>query len=195
MTSLTGGTGMLSGGGRTGNKVSGTQRVGQIQQYTPEQMELLQQGMSNVGPNSYLSKLAAGDQSMFEEMEAPAMRQFSALQGNIASRFSGKGTGGRRSSGFQNEMNSASSNFAQDLQSQRLGLRNEAVKQLHSMSQQLLGNQPYEQFTYDKQQKESGWKKWAPLAGGVIGAGVGLMGGPGGAVAGYQAGNAVAGAF
>lgn len=192
MTSMTGTSPMVSGGGRTGNKVSGTQRVGQIQQYTPEQLKLMQQGINNVGSDSYLSKLAGGDQSMFAEMEAPALRQFSAMQGNTASRFSGMGTGGRHSSGFQNTVNSAASNFAQDLQSKRLDMRNQAVSQLHSMSQDLLNNKPYEQFTYDKQQKEAGWKKWASLGTGAVAT---AFGGPGAGIAAYNATNAATSQF
>ena len=52
-------------------------------------------------------------------MEAPALKQFSGLQGNLASRFSGMGSGARRSSGFQNTSNQAASDFAQQLQANK----------------------------------------------------------------------------
>ena len=71
-----------------------------MQNFSPEQMQMFQQMFGRLGPDSFMGKLASGDQSQFEQMEAPAMRQFAGLQGNIASRFSGQGTGARRSSGF-----------------------------------------------------------------------------------------------
>lgn len=144
---------MVSGGGISGNKVPSDRRVGQIQQFTPEQMKLFQQMLGSVGPDSYLSKLAGGDEGIFNQIEAPAMKQFSALQGNLASRFSGMGQGGRHSSGFQNTANTATQDFASQLQSQRQGLQQQAIKDLHGMSQNLLNQRPYEQFTYDKKKK------------------------------------------
>jgi hypothetical protein len=82
-------------------------RPAQMQQFTPEQMQLFQQLFGHVGPDSFLNKLASGDQSQFEQLEAPALRQFQGLQGQTASRFSGMGTGAQKSSGFQNAMSSA----------------------------------------------------------------------------------------
>ena len=121
-----------------------------MQQFTPEAMQLYQHLFSQLGPNSFINKLAGGDQGAFNELEAPALRQFGELQGNIASRFSGAGSGARHSSGFQNTMNQASSNFAQDLQSQRLGIRNQALRDMMGMSNQLLQQRPYEQFVAEK---------------------------------------------
>lgn len=140
---------------------------GSLQQFTPEQMNLFSQMFGQVGPDSYLSKLAGGDQEAFNQVEAPALRQFSGLQGNLASRFSGMGgLGARRSSGFQNTANAAASNFAQELQAQRLGLMNNARQELFNMSNQLLSQRPYEQILTEKQ------KPWwqnalTGLAGGV----------------------------
>ena len=119
----------------SGDKVPSGYKKGQLQQFTPEQMELFKSLFSQLGPDSYLSKLAGGDQSMFEEMEAPALRQFSELQGGLASRFSGMGMGGRKSSGFQNTTNQAASNFAQDLASRRQSLQQQAIKDLMGMSE------------------------------------------------------------
>jgi hypothetical protein len=144
------------------------------QQFTPEQMQLLQQGYERVNPNSYLSKLAAGDEDLFNQLEAPAMRQFQGLQGNIASRFSGMGSGARRSSGFQNTINQASSDFASDLQAQRMGLQRNAIMDLHSMSNDLLGQRPYEQFLLPKQ--KSGWQQFLEGLGGGVSQGVGSAG-------------------
>lgn len=181
--------------GKRGNQIPSGYRQSQISNFTPEQEQLFQQSFGHLGEDSYLSRLAGGDQSFFDEMEAPAKRQFSGQMGNLASRFSGKGTGGRHSSGFQNEMTSAGSNFSQDLQANRQSLQRQALQDLMGFSNQLLNQRPYETKLVQKQQQQSGTSKWAPLVGGAIGAGVGLLGGPFGASAGYAAGNAFGEAF
>jgi hypothetical protein len=137
-------------GALAGNKIPKGMELGQIQQFSPEQMQLFQKLFSHVGPDSFLSRIAGGDQGAFADTEAPALRQFSGLQGNIASRFSGMGTGARRSSGFQNTMNQASSDFAQDLQSRRQSLQQQALHDLFGMSNQLLSQRPTEQFLSEK---------------------------------------------
>jgi len=162
-------TGVMSGFGRTGNKIPKGYSAGQIQQFNPEQMGLFSSQFSNVGEDSYLSKLANGDQSTFDEMEAPALRQFSQLQGGIASRFSGMGMGNRRSSGFQNAQNSAATNFSQDLQSRRQEMRRQAIHDLMGYSNQILNQRPYDQQLIKKEQ--SPWYGIAgQLAGGIPGA-------------------------
>lgn len=177
----------------TGDKVPKGYKTGQLQQFSPEQMQLFRQLFSHVGPDSFTSKLAGGDQSAFDQMEAPALRQFNALQGNIASRFSGMGMGARRSSGFQNYMNQASSDFAQDLQSRRLSYQRQAIQDLMGMSTDLLGQRPYDRFLEKKERSSSGM-------GGLIGAGLGglggfFAGGPGGALAGSQLGYNIGSSF
>lgn len=157
--------------------------LGSIQQYTPQQMELFKGLFSQLGPQSYLSQLAGGDQGAFEQMEKPALRQFGELQGNIASRFSGMGAGARRSSGFQNTMNQAASNLAQDLQSQRNQMRMQAIQELFGLSNQMLSQRPYEKFLAKKQNRRSFLESLIPLAGGAIG---GAIGGPAGASFGSQ---------
>jgi|SRR5271170_1365544 len=193
MNSMNGSPGMVGPTGKTGNKIPKGYKVGQLQQFTPEQLELFQQLFSHLGPESFLSKLAGGDESLFEKMEAPAFRQFQEQLGGIASRFSGMGTGGRHGSGFQNTTSAAASNFAQDLQSQRQNLQRQAIMDLMNLSSNLLSQRPYETGLYEKQKKKSGW-------GGAIGAGVGglggfLTGGPGGALAGAQAGYGIGSQF
>ena len=116
----------------------------QMQNFTPEIMKLFEQLQGHLGPDSFLSKLAGGDQSQFEQMEAPAMRQFQEMQGGIASRFSGMGSGGRRSSGFRNTMNQATSDFAQDLQSKRMDIQRNSLKDLMGMGQMLMEQKPFE---------------------------------------------------
>lgn len=152
-------------------------KVKQVQQFTPEQMDLFKSLFSQVSPDSNLSRLATGDESRFAEMEAPAMRQFSALQGNLASRFSGMGMGARRSSGFQNTMNQASSDFAQDLQSRRQELQRQALMDLMGISNSLLGQRPYEQFMVPK--KPSFLESLLGGLGNIGGQGLGFYGGRG----------------
>lgn len=78
---------------------------------------------------------------MFEQLEAPAYESFNKTLGQIGSRFSQFGA--QDSSAFQNAVSGAGANLAQNLQSQRLGLQNNAVQQLLGHSTQLLGQQPY----------------------------------------------------
>lgn len=143
--------------GRSGDfsvgKSKGGIKSATMQQFTPEQMQLFQQMFGHLGPESFLGKLASGDQSAYQQMEAPAWRDFQSAQGNVASRFSGMGQGATRSSGFKNTMGQMGSDFAQNLQANRLGIQNQALKDLMNMSNQLMGQRPYENFMWQKQKK------------------------------------------
>jgi len=193
-SSTGGNAGKSSTGKYAGDKLPHGYEAGQLQQFTPEQMSLFESLFPYLSEDSDLARMAGGDQSMFEEMEAPAMRQFAGLQGNIASRFSGMGMGGRRSSGFQNTMGQAGSDFASDLQSKRQGLQRQALQDLMGLSSNLMNQKPYERFLSEK--PKSFWEK---LAGGTLRAGGtaagAYFGGPQGAQAGYQGGNALAESF
>ena len=163
--------------GMAKEKIPSGYKKGTLQNFTPEQMELFQQLFGHLGPDSFLSKLASGDQSTFGEIEAPALRQFSELQGNLSSRFSGMGgLGARKSSGFQNTMNSAASNFAQNLQSQRQQLQQQALMDLMGISNQLLGQRPQENFLVQKQQKPSFGGMLGNIAGGFAGSALNPIG-------------------
>lgn len=178
-------------GGSAGDRVPKGFRKGSLQNFTPEQMDLFSQMFGHVGPDSYTSRLAMGDQSAFDEMEAPAMRDFQGGIGQLASRFSGMGQGGRHSSGFQNSATAATSNFAQDLAGRRADMRRQAINDLMGFSNQLLNQRPQDNFMVQKAQK-SGGLDWGGLVGGGLGAlGGFLSGGPGGAMAGYGLGNSV----
>ena len=157
-----------------------------FQQFTPEAMNLYQQLFGQLGPDSYLSRLAGGDEDMFNQIEAPAMRQFGELQGQNASRFSGMGMGARRGSGFQNFQGQQTSDFAQNLQAQRMGLQRQALGDLMNFSQMLMGQQPY--GLQEKGQKQpSGWgSALGGLGGGLLG---GALGGPGGFMGGAKLGS------
>lgn len=195
-TSLSGGSGFRGPAGTGRNIIPKGYSQGQLGQFTPEQQQLFQHLFSNVGPESFTSKLAGGDQSQFEQMEAPALRQFGQLQQNIANRFSGRGSGARRSSAFQNEMSGATSDFAQKLQANRLGLQQNALQQLMEMSNMLLGQRPYENFLIEKQKKQSGLAKAFGIGLPALGAiGGGIFGGPAGAALGGQLGGSLASGF
>jgi hypothetical protein len=178
-------------GGQRGDILPKGVRAGQLAQYTPQQMKLHKQGFEHVSPDSYLGRLSRGDEGIFNEIEAPALRDFSALQGNIASRFSGGGAGSlgsRRSSGFQNTMSKASQDFAGDLASRRQQLQRQALQDLMGFSNDLLNQRPYERFQYEKPPKKEGFN-WQGLAGAGVGAAAGfLTGGPAGAFAGGKLG-------
>lgn len=152
MTSMTGQTGMR-GSSNTGamrEKIPKGYSQASLQQFTPEMMQLFQSLFSHLGPDSFLSKLAGGDEETFNQIEAPAMKQFSELQGGLASRFSGMGTGARKSSGFQNASSQAAADFAGQLQSQRQGLMRQALQDLFGMSDTLLNKKPFERSLVEK---------------------------------------------
>lgn len=191
MNNLSGATG--SG---MGNKIPSGYKMGRMQNFDPNQQKLYQQQFSYASPDSDTARLAGGDQSQFESIEAPAMRQFAGLQGNIASKFSGMGQGARNSSGFQNTMNQASSDFAQGLQSQRQQLQRQALMDLMGISNQLLGQTPTQNFMVKKQRKPSFLSRLFGGASSLAGAGIGAaFGGPFGAALGGSLGGAFGNGF
>lgn len=175
--------------------------AGRMQNFTPEQMQLFKQMFSQVGPESQLGKLASGDEATFKQMEAPALRQFAGLQSNLANRFSGQGLGGRKSSGFQQAAGAQASNFAQELQANRQNLMRQALQDMMGISNDLLGQRPYQNYLVEKAYREKtpsfGQNMLgglAPALGTALGAGVGsIVPGLGTAVGGALGG--VAGNF
>lgn len=164
--------------------------------FTPAQIELYNQLFGLVDPSGKTSRLAMGDEDAFAESEAPALRQFGQLQGNIASKFSGQGMGSRRSSGFQNTQTAAAQDFAGQLQANRQNLQRQAIMDLMGLSQQLLQQGPYTSGYAQKGEKggiAGGYG--APVgtvAGGAIG---GYFGGPAGATTGASIGGGFGGMF
>lgn len=157
------------------SKASGLKGTGLKQvtenNFTPQQMQLFQSLFSNVGPNSFTSRLAGGDPSQFEALEAPAWKQFGQAQSQTANQFSlgGGGQGAmsaRRGSGFQNQLNQNTQDFAGALQAQRMGLQQNAIRDLMSMSQSLLGQRPYTNHFVQEEQP-----LWKQLATGLAGFG------------------------
>lgn len=157
-------------GTAAGLKGTGYNQVS-LNNFTPEQQQLFKQQFGRLGPDSYLSRLAGGDESTFQQLEAPAMRQFGELQGQIASRFSGAGMGGRRSSGFNLSQSSAAQEFAEKLQAQRMGLQQQALRDLHGMSMDLLNQRPYENVLLEE--KLPFWKQLLLGSSGGLGQGLG----------------------
>lgn len=195
MSYPTGGMNPTSTGyNQTREKVPSGYKKYSISNFTPEQMDLFQQLFSHVDPESYLSRLAGGDQALFDEMEAPAFRQFNELMGEMGSRFSGMGMGARKGSGFNISGTTAASNFAQDLASKRQELQRQALMDLFNMSQQLMGERPYETGLMEK--KKKGLGGWGGVGGAALGgAGGFLTGGPAGALAGAKLGHKAGSAF
>jgi hypothetical protein len=157
MSSLYGGnpaTGQALQGNMTmGNKIPKGYELGKIQQFTPEQMKLFQSMFGQLSPESYLGRLAAGDEGIFQDIEAPALRQLGQAQGALASRFSGAAPGeisGRRGSGFMNAQSGMTGSFLEGLQAQRQGLQRQATQDLWGMSNQLLNQRPQEKFLAKK---------------------------------------------
>lgn len=167
-------TGASSGLKGTGYKQFQTGRLDSDQQNLFKMlMGGSQEGLS--AGLSHLTGLAKGDPSQFEQMEAPALREFAGRQGNIASRFSGMGSGGRRSSGFKSTMNEASMDLAERLQSNRLNMQNDAIRQLMGLGDSLLNRQTFETSLIPKKQSAL-MQLLASLGGGVsqgFGSGVG----------------------
>lgn len=174
MSTMTGASSLMGATGKSKPKVPSGYKYGQFQKFTPEQMELFHSLFSHLMPGSYLSRLAGGDEALFKEIEAPAFRQFGQTLGGIASRFSGAGMGGQKSNAFQLANTAAGKELAEGLQAQRMGLQSQALRDLMSMSQGLLQQNPYEQFLTPK--KESFLEKLFGGLSGGIGSGLGQFG-------------------
>lgn len=172
-------SGMNSAGMK--NKIPKGHELARLQNFSPEQMQLFQSLFGNLGPDSFLGKLASGSQEGFEQLEAPALRQFQELGGQLASRFSGggsrSGSGGSRGmsarsgSGFQNASQSMAAQFAQDLQAQRMGIQRQSLQDLMGMSNTLLNQRPWDQSLVEK--PKSMWEGLIP----GLGQGLGNIGG------------------
>src|SRR5271157_3944886 len=78
------------------------------------------------GGYDYLSRLASGDPSIFEQIEAPAHTKFQQFLGDIGSRFSQ--FGGRNSSAFENAVSGAGAEMSENLASNRNNLMMQAIQ-------------------------------------------------------------------
>lgn len=167
------------------SKIKGT-GYSQLQTPTmsPQQQQLFSQLFQGIQPgltsglNQLNQQAAGGDEEYWQQQEAPALRQFGALQGNLASRFSGMGSGARKSSGFQNTANTAATDLAERLQGQRQNLQQNAISQLMELYGNLMGTKSFETSLIPKQGKPpSFWEQLLPsLVGGASQFG-GVLGG------------------
>jgi len=81
------------------------------------------------------------DPDFFNKFEAPAMRQFEELQGDIGNRFAGMGSGGSTgSTGFRNVMAREAQNLSSNLAAQRGQMQQNAVPQMLGYAQQPISN-------------------------------------------------------
>lgn len=171
---------------------------------SPEVMDRWRRTIGAVEPSALssigdLGRISQGDESYFQQLEAPAHRQYQQGIGQLASRFSAGGPGSgsmsaRQSSAFANAGAGYAGEFAENLAAQRYSLQDRAREQLLSLYGELMSSDPYEQVL--QKRKQSGWKKWLgaslPIIGGVAG---GIAGGPAGAIAGSSIGSSAGGAF
>lgn len=153
-------------------------KVRQVPNFSPEQMQLFQRllggltGGGGLGEGlDFLSQLAGGDEEAFAQAEAPAYSAFQKSLGQLGSRFAGLGA--LDSSAFQGATAGAAGELAQNLQAQRLGLRQGAIERLLGLSQNLLSQKPYETFLEEKK----GGFDWGGLLGTAAGSFFGPFGG------------------
>jgi hypothetical protein len=150
--------------------------VRQVSNYTPEMMKLFQGLVGKAQPGAtqgldYLSKLAGGDEAAFAQSEAPAYSAYNKALGQLGSRFAS--VGALNSSAFQNAGAGAAQSLAENLQSRRSDIQQNAIRSLLDYSGQLLGQRPYENLL-----EEEGGFDWAGLLGGLGGTALGSFLGP-----------------
>ena len=147
--------------GPTGGKPPKTKIPGysqyQIDKFTPEMKQLYDSMVGSVGPGAvsgtdWLSKIAGGDESAFEEMEKPAYNAFEKQLGSIGNRYSHLGA--LDSNYFENATAGAGRELQENLQSKRTKLRQEATNSLLDQSNRLMDKEPYEHFM---KKKKSNW--------------------------------------
>jgi len=153
--------------------------IGRIQRFTPEQQKIHKYMHDLVGPSGFLSKIAGGDESFFQEMEAPALRQHSAISGGAASRFGNLGMGSAKSGAFSMP-GSSFKDFAAALKANRTQQRMDAINSLMSGSNAYLSHKPTETLLVPENDPFTKYSKIGPT---VFGAGGGAL--QGGAMGGW----------
>lgn len=173
---------------RRGDNVPKGFRAGEVQQFDKQQTGLYNQRSNDIGPSSYLNRLASGDESAYSEMENPAYQQFQDQINGLGSRFGGFDQGGGRN------VSQGANDFGMRIRSQRMNMRNQALHSLFSYSQSLLGQRSKDRFLYEKQPKK-GNNLTGYIGAGAGAIGGGYLGGPEGAIQGANAGYKVGSAF
>lgn len=133
-------------------------RLNRLSNLTPQQEQLfnLLLGGSSSGTGEgldYLSRLASGDPSSFEQMERPAYDAFDKLLGEIGSRYAQAGAIG--SSSYQNALAGAGGDLAKQLQAQRSNIQMSALDRLLGQSNSLLNQRLFENILNQKPQSQS----------------------------------------
>ncbi len=148
----------ISGRGRSSGEIipEGFSKA-RLKNFDKSQMDLYDQANQLIGKDSYLSRLAGGDENLLRESEAPAWRDFQQAQGQLGSRFSNMGMGTRRGSGFQNAGGQQANDFAMQLQANRQNLMRQAMNDLMGFSNQMLNQRPYSQSLVENKQQEDPW--------------------------------------
>jgi hypothetical protein len=144
----------LGSRGAAGDKIPKGYAAGQLQQFTPEQMDLFKSMFGFAQPGSQLYEQAMGSDKGFAPYENYANRQFQEAQGQLASRFSGLNQGAmsaRRGSGFQNLATQGAQDFASQLAMQRQQLQRQALNDLRGLSSELFNQRPQENFLTKKE--------------------------------------------
>lgn len=158
----------------------------QVSTKDPRAMELYGQISQALSPHlggavQGLGQLAAGGTpEQWQQLEAPALRQYQQLVGGIGARYSGLGMGAQKSSAFQNELSGSAADLAERLQGQRMGLQQNALNQLLSLYQSLIGADTFENAFLPK--KKPFWQELI----GSLAPGVGAAGSQFGGMAGLM---------
>jgi hypothetical protein len=144
--------------------------------FDPQQQSLYNQIYSGIGvnPTQEYSRMASGDESYYAPQEQQALRQFrEQVMPTIASRFVGRLGGSAAQGAFAH----AGANLSQDLYAERQNIRQNALKNLASIEDNLLNKKTFERHVVDKPDL---WDKLQPLLGTLgrsAGAGLGASSG------------------
>lgn len=126
--------------------------------YGKNQLSMIDQILQNIkggmgGPNQDISQQQGyqhgndffnslfNDEGFFNKFEAPAMRQFEEMSGDLGNRFASMGSGGSTgSTGFRNLLGREAQNLSTNLAAQRGQMQQNAVPQMLQYSQQPVSN-------------------------------------------------------
>lgn len=137
------------------------------------------------GASDYYRDLLGNENQDFDAFAAPQLRQYNEdIVPGISEQFAGMGAGGLSSSGFRNAQLQGSTDLSERLGAIRAQLRQHGAQGLQGIGQQ--GLQNYSQNMTTQPGTEGFLSQIAPLAGSATGF---ALGGPQGALAGYQSGD------